>query len=104
VEHFLCKASSPWYLGDTQTGISSDDISLEVVVEILAAMDPEKRAAPYADEVLPNYSAQDGQPKPPKWRWWWRKRVWMPSGFLIVLLLFGIIFGAAYGVKKSKSE
>lgn len=63
-----------------------------------------QRMAPYADEVPPDYSVNDEQPKPPKWRWWWRKRVWMPSGLLIVLLLFGIIFGPAYGAKKSDSE
>ncbi|KAF1922964.1 uncharacterized protein M421DRAFT_96439 [Didymella exigua CBS 183.55] len=63
-----------------------------------------QRTAPYADEAPPNYSAQDEQPKTPKRRWWWRKRVWIPSGILIVLLLFGIIFGAAYGVTRSKGN
>lgn len=79
-------------------------LRLKGVVDNFAAMDPEKRAAPFANNAPPNYSVQDDQPKPPKWRLWRRKRVWMPSGFLIVLLLFGIIFGAAYGARKSKSE
>lgn len=96
----MCKVSSPYYLGDINRYIIRRQLFWKSGALGTATM--RQRPAPYADEALPDYSAQDEQPKPPKWRWWWRKRVWMPSAFLIALLLFGIIFGAAYGSEKSK--
>lgn len=35
---------------------------------------------------------------------WRRKRVWISTLALVVLILFGVIFGAVYGVKKAHSE
>ena len=60
--------------------------------------------AVYADEASPEHATQDQQPAPSSWKWWWRKRVWMPTSVLILLLVFGVIFGAVMGVKASRSE
>ncbi|KAJ4984166.1 hypothetical protein SVAN01_10337 [Stagonosporopsis vannaccii] len=60
--------------------------------------------AQYPNEAPPEYSISDPQPKSPKWIWWSRKRVWVPTLLIIVLVLFGIIFGAVYGVKQSQLE
>lgn len=35
---------------------------------------------------------------------WRRKRIWISTIAVVVLILFGVIFGAVYGVKKAHSE
>ncbi|KAF2626090.1 hypothetical protein BU25DRAFT_492245 [Macroventuria anomochaeta] len=59
-------------------------------------------AVEYPVKASPEYPTHDQHP--PKRRWWWRKRVWMPTFLLAILAAFGIIFGAVYGVKKSQTE
>jgi len=36
--------------------------------------------------------------------WWRSKRFWIPTLAVGILVLFGMIFGAVYGVKKAHSE
>ena len=52
-------------------------------------------------EAPPVHSVQDE--RSPR-RWWWRKRVWIPALVLVLLAVIGIIVGAVYGVRRSRSE
>ena len=90
----------PWYLGDVNR-YNPHDVSKSRCLATFAMMNEK---AVHADEALPKYAAQDQQPAPPSWKWWWRKRVWMPTSVLVLLLVFGVIFGAVMGVKASRSE
>jgi hypothetical protein len=91
----------PWYLGDVNRYNPHDVSKFTRCLPTFAIMNEK---AIHADENLPGYAAQDQQPAPPSWKWWWRKRVWMPTSVLVLLLVFGVIFGAVMGVKASRSE
>ena len=91
----------PWYLGDANRYNPRDVSQLARCLSTFAIMNEK---AVYADEASPEHATQDQQPAPSSWKWWWRKRVWMPTSVLILLLVFGVIFGAVMGVKASRSE
>jgi ABC-type Fe3+ transport system permease subunit len=58
--------------------------------------------AQHPTEKPPGYSVPDESP--PKRRWWTRKRVWIPALVLVLLAVIGIVIGAVYGVKNTKTQ
>ncbi|KAF2994387.1 hypothetical protein E8E13_002379 [Curvularia kusanoi] len=65
--------------------------------------------AAFGDEALPPYSVHDSVDaqhvaRDPTWKRWLRKRFWIPTSVLVLLVVFGAIFGTVMGVKASKSS